>query len=200
MNRLWTLGLLALLLPLFPAAAHALPGPRTEPAPPAPGPGVSAPGTYYVDVSYDCADKEGPWNCLAECESSGRWNVNTGNGFYGGLQFWQPTWEEFGGLKYAPRADLATREEQIKVAEAVLAKQGWKAWPTCSKRYRLEGRMHIVKTGETLYSIARRHDVKGGWEALYEANRDMIGRSPAKLNPGTMLVIPEDAGARKKAH
>lgn len=74
------------------------------------------------------------WDRLAQCESSGDWHINTGNGYYGGLQFSQPTWEGFGGLAYAPRADLASREQQIAVAEGVLAVQGPNAWPMCSQQ------------------------------------------------------------------
>lgn len=154
----------------------------------------TAPGPSSTRVPYECAEDQWPWGCIAECESGGRWNVNTGNGFYGGLQFWQPTWEGFGGLKYAPRADLATREEQIAVAREVVAVQGWEAWPVCSKRYGLKGRMYTVKSGDTLAAIARKYGVKGGWQELYKANKDMIGGSPDRLNPGTMLVIPEDSG------
>ncbi|MFL3869325.1 transglycosylase family protein [Streptomyces griseobrunneus] len=72
------------------------------------------------------------WEKVAACESSGSWAVNTGNGYYGGLQFSGETWAAFGGTEYAPRADLATREEQIAVAERVLEGQGPGAWPTCS--------------------------------------------------------------------
>ncbi|MGW2715551.1 transglycosylase family protein, partial [Streptomyces sp. NPDC001356] len=60
------------------------------------------------------------WNKVAACESSGNWSINTGNGYYGGLQFTQSTWEAYGGTRFAPRADLATRAEQIAVAEKVL--------------------------------------------------------------------------------
>lgn len=74
------------------------------------------------------------WDKLAVCESSGRWQINTGNGFYGGLQFHPDTWTGFGGGAFAPRADLATREQQILVAERVLARQGWNAWPECSRK------------------------------------------------------------------
>lgn len=74
------------------------------------------------------------WDRLAQCESSGEWSANTGNSFYGGLQFGQPTWKDFGGLRYAPRADLATRGEQVAVAEKVLNVQGWSAWPVCSRK------------------------------------------------------------------
>ncbi|MFF3613899.1 transglycosylase family protein [Streptomyces sp. NPDC002580] len=166
--------LLAALVPQGAAAVEASPsaGPRA------------------AVVPQDCADDEWPWGCLAECESGGRWHANTGNGLYGGLQFWQPTWVEFGGLAYAPRADLATRAQQIKVAKKVQAVQGWRAWPACSKVYALQVAVHVVKTGETLVSIARKHRVKGGWQALYKANKKKIGRSPDRLRKGLRLVIP----------
>ena len=74
------------------------------------------------------------WDSLAQCESGGNWHIDTGNGYYGGLQFLPSTWLGFGGGEFAPRADLATREQQITVAERVLAVQGWGAWPACSTR------------------------------------------------------------------
>ncbi|MGV9880416.1 LysM peptidoglycan-binding domain-containing protein [Streptomyces sp. NPDC003006] len=169
--------LAAVVLP--PAAASAAPSPARGAPPPA--------------EKYDCPTEKGPWHCLAQCESNGRWDANTGNGYYGGLQFWQPTWVEHGGLEYAPRADLATKEEQIMVAEKVLRTQGWKAWPACSKKVRIERfdrRVHVVESGETLSSIARRYGVKGGWQALYQANQDVVGSSPDRLGVGTKLVIP----------
>jgi resuscitation-promoting factor RpfA len=73
------------------------------------------------------------WSGVAQCESGGNWHINTGNGYYGGLQFLQATWVGYGGLQYAPRADLASPAEQIAVAERVLAGQGIGAWPTCGK-------------------------------------------------------------------
>ncbi|AZA10964.1 resuscitation-promoting factor Rpf1 domain-containing protein [Corynebacterium gerontici] len=78
------------------------------------------------------AASDADWDRLAQCESGGNWHINTGNGYYGGLQFSQGTWEGHGGREFAPRADLASREEQIVVAERVLASQGWGAWPACS--------------------------------------------------------------------
>lgn len=72
------------------------------------------------------------WDKVAACESSGDWGINTGNGYYGGLQFTQSTWEAYGGTRYAPRADLATKDQQIAVAEKVLGGQGPGAWPVCS--------------------------------------------------------------------
>ncbi|MEV0692197.1 transglycosylase family protein [Streptomyces sp. NPDC050388] len=74
------------------------------------------------------------WDKVAACESSDDWDINTGNGYYGGLQFTQSTWEAFGGTRYAPRADLATKDQQIAIAEKVLDGQGPGAWPVCSKR------------------------------------------------------------------
>ncbi|MER6619165.1 transglycosylase family protein [Streptomyces sp. NPDC000931] len=74
------------------------------------------------------------WDKVAACESTNDWNVNTGNGYYGGLQFTQSTWEAYGGTRYAPRADLATKDQQIAVAEKVLDGQGPGAWPVCSVR------------------------------------------------------------------
>ncbi|MDQ1006861.1 murein DD-endopeptidase MepM/ murein hydrolase activator NlpD [Streptomyces sp. V4I23] len=74
------------------------------------------------------------WEKVAACESTNNWKVNTGNGHYGGLQFRQATWEAYGGTRYAARADLATKDQQIAVAEKVLEGQGPRAWPTCSER------------------------------------------------------------------
>ncbi|MEE1618321.1 transglycosylase family protein [Brachybacterium sp. J153] len=71
------------------------------------------------------------WDEVAACESGGDWAINTGNGYYGGLQFSQQTWEGFGGTEYASSADQASKSEQIAVAERVLAEQGPGAWPTC---------------------------------------------------------------------
>jgi uncharacterized protein YabE (DUF348 family) len=74
------------------------------------------------------------WDAIASCEAGGNWAINTGNGYYGGVQFDQSTWERNGGLQYAPRADLASREEQIAIASVTQQRQGWGAWPVCSGR------------------------------------------------------------------
>ncbi|WP_308346469.1 transglycosylase family protein [Streptomyces sp. ISL-66] len=71
------------------------------------------------------------WDKVAECESGGTWSANFGSGSYGGLQFTQEQWKSAGGLDFAPRADLASRSQQIAVAERVLASQGPAAWPQC---------------------------------------------------------------------
>lgn len=87
------------------------------------------PGTEVPPVANSAV-----WDALAGCEAGGNWAINTGNGYFGGVQFDQNTWERNGGLRYAQRADLATREEQIAIAEVTRARQGWGAWPTCSGR------------------------------------------------------------------
>ncbi|WP_330349401.1 transglycosylase family protein [Streptomyces sp. NBC_00582] len=71
------------------------------------------------------------WDAVAQCESGGNWSINTGNGYYGGLQFSASTWAAYGGTAYAARADLASKEQQITIAEKVLAGQGKGAWPVC---------------------------------------------------------------------
>jgi hypothetical protein len=79
------------------------------------------------------------WDKLAQCESGGNWGINTGNGFYGGLQFSAGTWRAYGGGAFAATANKATREEQILVAQKVAAAQGWGAWPSCSRKAGLWG-------------------------------------------------------------
>ncbi|MBT2426676.1 transglycosylase family protein [Streptomyces sp. ISL-112] len=72
------------------------------------------------------------WDRVAECESGGMWSADLGNGYYGGLQFSQETWSAYGGDAFAERADLASRSQQISVAEKVLDDKGPQAWPSCA--------------------------------------------------------------------
>ena len=74
------------------------------------------------------------WDRVAACESGGNWSINTGNGYYGGLQFSDRTWDGFGGERYAATANRATKAQQITIAQRVLAVQGPGAWPTCGAR------------------------------------------------------------------
>lgn len=91
-------------------------------------------GTGLTVASAGTADAASvsTWDRVAKCESGNNWKINTGNGYYGGLQFDARTWRAYGGAKYALRADLATKAQQIQIAEKVLAKQGPGAWPVCS--------------------------------------------------------------------
>ena len=74
------------------------------------------------------------WDKVAKCESGNRWHINTGNGYYGGLQFSSSTWKAFGGRKHGSQAHKASKAWQIAIARRVLAVQGPGAWPTCSRR------------------------------------------------------------------
>ncbi|MEO3770358.1 transglycosylase family protein [Micromonospora sp. B9E7] len=171
------------------------------------------------------------WDAIAQCESGGNWKINTGNGYFGGLQFSQSTWAGYGGKKYAARADLASRGEQIAIAEKVLDGQGIGAWPTCGKKGGSSGgsatksstkstakstakpterssrgeqpatrshertappaggQTYLVKPGDTLSEIADAHRVSGGWQALYQHNRQLIGADPGLIFPGQKLSL-----------
>ncbi|SFS81814.1 transglycosylase family protein [Saccharopolyspora flava] len=80
------------------------------------------------------AASESTWDAVAQCESGGDWSINTGNGYYGGLQFNQSTWQAYGGSSYGSNAAQASKAQQIAVAERVLQAQGPGAWPVCSKK------------------------------------------------------------------
>ncbi|WP_404388851.1 transglycosylase family protein [Humibacillus xanthopallidus] len=183
------------------------------------------------------------WDRVAACESGGNWSINTGNGFYGGLQFLGSTWRGFGGGQYASRADLATKAEQIAVAQRVLKVQGPGAWPVCSKRAGLTranggaattattttkkvttkktyaapkptttkkattkkanptasrsttrtstatGAKVTIKSGDTLSKLAQKHDVDGGWKALYAANRGTVANANL-IYVGQVIRLP----------
>jgi hypothetical protein len=94
--------------------------------------GLAGVTPLVVGVAPASADVN--WDAVAQCESGGRWQVSTGNGFYGGLQFTRSTWLGNGGGSYASSPHHATREQQIAVANRVLRSQGIGAWPTCGKR------------------------------------------------------------------
>ena len=158
------------------------------------------------------------WDRLAQCESGGNWRINTGNGYYGGLQFSASTWRAFGGGAYAPRADQATRAQQIAIAEKTLATQGWGAWPACSRKLGLgeadkagtaraperasrasrpapapvaataSSERYRVRSGDTLSRIAARNGTS--WQRLYAVNRSVIGSDPGRIFPGQVLRLP----------
>ena len=92
---------------------------------------VGAMAAAPLALSTGLASADTDWDELAQCESSGDWSTNTGNGFGGGLQFTDSTWKAFGG---SGSPEDASRSEQIQVAERVKAEQGMNAWPTCSKK------------------------------------------------------------------
>lgn len=148
------------------------------------------------------------WDAIAHCESHGNWGANTGNGYYGGLQFSRGTWRAHGGGKYARTANKATRAEQILVAEKVLRRQGLGAWPTCgrkahhAKRHKVTnhrttarkpdtrraGTTYVIRSGDTLNRIAQRWHVRGGWRALYRLNRSTV-HNPHQIYPGQRIRL-----------
>ncbi|MFE7188427.1 transglycosylase family protein [Kitasatospora sp. NPDC057541] len=115
------------------------------------------------------------WDAVAQCESGGNWSINTGNGFYGGLQFTPSTWKAYGGTAYAPQANQASKGQQISVAEKVLASQGPGAWPVCSQ-----------KAGLT----------KGGAPAAVDTSTDA---KPAAPKPQAQQQTPKPAAPKPAA-
>lgn len=137
-------------LPVPPAPEGLLPVPEAPPAPEAIPPAIEAapapPAPEDVSAAPVSFDPPAPetvpasrrwsvnWDAVAACESGGNWSISTGNGYHGGLQFAPGTWNGNGGGKYAPRADLATADQQKEIAENVLNSQGIGAWPVCGRR------------------------------------------------------------------
>jgi LysM repeat protein len=140
--------------------------------------GAVATGAPLALAGTASAAPESAWDKLAQCESGGNWSINSGNGYYGGIQFNATTWRAFGGDGMPHQASKA---EQIAVAERTLAAQGWGAWPACSRKMGLRGHAaepgksatptakkaaaparsgggnYVVKRGDTLSKIAKAH-------------------------------------------
>ncbi|MBX9366182.1 transglycosylase family protein [Streptomyces massasporeus] len=204
------------------------------------GAAVAAPLMAAGNASAATASE---WDAVAQCEAGGNWSINTGNGYYGGLQFSASTWAGYGGTKYAATADQATKAQQIEIGEKVLAGQGKGAWPVCGKGLssaaytgggssddsgsssqsqqqstesretqqpasrsderpaakktvttptgkkveKGDGEYKVVK-GDTLSTIAADEKVKGGWEKLYELNKDIIDDANL-IYPGQQLHL-----------
>jgi LysM repeat protein len=156
------------------------------------------------------------WDGVARCESSGNWHINTGNGYYGGLQFSYSTWLAYGGGAYASRADLASKAQQIVIAERTLRGQGIGAWPVCGRyltSYTVRPaairttpakpvvkrpaarkpapahstRIYTVRSGDTLYKIAARYHVPGGYPTIVRMNRSI--HNPNLIYVGQRLYV-----------
>jgi LysM repeat protein len=158
------------------------------------------------------------WDGVARCESSGNWSINTGNGYFGGLQFSSSTWLGYGGGSYAGRADLASKAQQIAIAEKVLQGQGVGAWPVCGKYltsststisqpasppsrtvssppapvqrtgHAGHGASYTVRSGDTLSAIASAHHVAGGWRGLARLNSSKV-KNPNLIYVGEQLAL-----------
>ncbi|USQ80758.1 transglycosylase family protein [Ornithinimicrobium faecis] len=142
------------------------------------GAGVAAAAAVAaIGVSAPGASADSVWDRVAACESGGNWSINTGNGYYGGLQFSPSTWSGFGGGQYAPNAHQASKSQQIAIAQKVLATQGPGAWPTCS-----------VKAGLT------RSNGGGGGYAPAPANPAPANPAPAPAQPRQSEAPSRSAG------
>ena len=129
------------------------------------------------------------WDSVAACESGGNWAINTGNGFYGGLQFSQSTWVAYGGARYASRADLAGRAEQIAVAQRVLAAQGPGAWPVCSRKAGLTRANGGTGTVSVSRSLTRRALPTSAVPA-----KQAVNTSSGALNASSVRVVQRWVG------
>lgn len=121
---------------VIPSNAPATPAPAPAPAAAPPKPAAPVPSTTverrtYTPAAAVVSTSGSVWDRLAQCESGGNWAINTGNGFYGGLQFTLSSWRAVGGSGYP---NNASRSEQIARAEMLKARQGWGAWPACSAK------------------------------------------------------------------
>ena len=135
------------------------------------------------------------WDAIAGCEAGGNWAINTGNGYYGGVQFDQGTWERNGGLRFAPRADLATREEQITIAEVTRRAPGLgrvagvqrKSW--CTLTIRLLGRTEIRRLAKELEFRPRK---SLGQNFVHDANtvRRVVSTSGVSRSDHVLEVGP----------
>ena len=124
------------------------------------------------------------WDRVASCESGGNWSINTGNGYYGGLQFSDSTWDAFGGERYASTANRATKAQQITVAQKVLASQGPGAWPTCGARAGLtRANGGAVSAGST----------------TTRASRSTVRSAPARTVSAGKLVVDGVRGPKTNA-
>ncbi|MCH0567148.1 MULTISPECIES: transglycosylase family protein [unclassified Streptomyces] len=142
----------------------------------------------------------GVWDRIAQCESGGNWHINTGNGYYGGLQFSAGTWRAYGGTAYAPTADRASRQQQIAVATKVQHAQGWGAWPVCSARAgaigsapaagtsagagrsHASGSSHTSESGTTTRSSRTAESARPGATARKPMKKSGQGKAPARTN------------------
>ncbi|WP_106096907.1 LysM peptidoglycan-binding domain-containing protein [Pseudonocardia dioxanivorans] len=174
--------------------------------------GVIAVGAPVAVAGTANAAPADAWDRLAQCESGGNWAINTGNGFYGGLQFTLSTWKAYGGTGSPQNA---SRAQQIAVAERVLAGQGWGAWPACSRKLGLSGSVpkqapvvaerasaptkpaapvapaapgttYTVVAGDTLSKIAQAHGTN--WQALFDKNRAVVS-DPNLIHIGQVLAV-----------
>ncbi|MHA5051622.1 transglycosylase family protein [Streptomyces sp. SD15] len=152
------------------------------------GAALLAPLGLLAATGNAAAADSGVWDRIAQCESGGNWHINTGNGYYGGLQFSAGTWSAYGGTAYASTADKASKGAQIAVATKVQRAQGWGAWPTCSARAGAYGSAPASSGAEST----------GGSAATKSTPKSTSPKSaPSKSTPES---APSKAPARASGH
>ncbi|MFE7210091.1 transglycosylase family protein [Streptomyces sp. NPDC057611] len=160
------------------------------------GAAVAAPLMAVGDASAATASE---WDAVAQCESGGNWSINTGNGFYGGLQFTNSTWAGYGGTAYASRADLASKSQQIAVAEKVLAGQGKGAWPVCGKG--LSGAAYTGSAPTSSSSSSSSSSASSGSSAKSTTTRSTeqqaANRSATRPAPSKTVTTPTGEKVKK---
>ncbi|MEV0093142.1 transglycosylase family protein [Streptomyces sp. NPDC050738] len=135
----------------------------------------------------------GVWDRIAKCESGGNWHINTGNGYYGGLQFSAGTWRAHGGGAYASTADRASRAEQIAVATKVQRAQGWGAWPTCSARAGAYGSAPASGTPKAhkAHKAAKVHKAAKAPKVVKAPEAPVTTRSAPSTTPSAPATTPD---------
>lgn len=132
------------------------------------------------------AADSGVWDRIARCESGGNWHINTGNGYYGGLQFSASTWRAYGGSAYAATADQASKSAQIAVASKVQRAQGWGAWPVCSAKAGASGSAPAASSG-TVSEKSTKTSKKSTTESASESTQK---KSTKKATPSKPAKTP----------
>ncbi|ARP69507.1 transglycosylase [Streptomyces pluripotens] len=144
------------------------------------GAALLAPLGLLAATGDAAAADNGVWDRIARCESGGNWHINTGNGYYGGLQFSAGTWRAYGGTAYAPTADRASRSAQITVAAKVQRAQGWGAWPVCSARAGAVGSAPATASGTASRTRAASGHAPATTSGTASRSRATTGTAPAK--------------------
>ncbi|MEV5597312.1 transglycosylase family protein [Streptomyces sp. NPDC052496] len=135
------------------------------------------------------------WDAVAQCESGGNWSINTGNGYYGGLQFSNSSWAAAGGTKYAPRADQASKSQQIAAAERLLAIQGPGAW-TCAGGHLGKGNANAKadggsSQGSSSHKSHKSHKSYRSYSAPQNTSRSEARKAPAPSHQSTPKSNPQ---------
>ncbi|WP_405939993.1 transglycosylase family protein [Streptomyces sp. NBC_00726] len=133
------------------------------------------------------------WEKVAACESTGNWHINSGNGYFGGLQFTRSTWAAYGGTVYAARADLATRDQQIAIAEKVLEGQGPGAWPVCS------GKAGLTRGGATP-DVSPQSERRASVATPKKPDSASLSSGPTQTKKATAAATPTTVPGKRESY